>query len=168
MAKFILEVQSNTRDSDDAAVDTRKRDFAIGVSNYFKKLASGTHPYDTAVVARSAGVCAIGKVTFATSSGTVGVVINGVTITVTWGTDDTVSAALLAAAINASTNALIQNVVTATSALGVTTVTASAPGISGNWITFVASGTNVSVTGARLGTGAGSTAGSETRVAHAF
>lgn len=44
----------------------------------------------------------------ASGSGTVGIVISAVTLTATWATSDTVSAALIAAVINASTNAKIQ------------------------------------------------------------
>lgn len=100
-------------------------------------------------------VAASGTITMASSSGTVGCIINGVTITVTWATSDTVSAALLVAAINASTNALVQYHVTASSVAGVTTITALKKGISGNTITLAASGTNVTASGARLTGGTG-------------
>jgi len=53
------------------------------------------------VAANTAGISASG-------SGTVGIVISAVTLTATWATDDTISAALIAAVINASTNAKIQ------------------------------------------------------------
>lgn len=52
-------------------------------------------------------------ITLASSSGAVGAVINGVTVTATWATSDTVSAGLIAAAINASSNALVQGLVRA-------------------------------------------------------
>ena len=70
-------------------------------------VGSGTDP----VAACTAGISASG-------SGAVGMVINGVTITDTWATSDTASAALVAAAINASTNALVQYVVGATNLFG--------------------------------------------------
>lgn len=59
-------------------------------------------------------------------------------------------AASLAAAIVRSATALVVDVVTATSALGVTTITALGPGIEGNAITLSASGTGPTASGARL------------------
>lgn len=50
--------------------------------------------------------------TISGGSGAVGAIINGVTVTATWATSDTNSAALAAAAINASSNALVQGLVT--------------------------------------------------------
>ncbi len=50
----------------------------------------------------------------ASGSDTVGIVVAGVTLTATWATDDTVSAALVAAVINASTNAKIQYLIGST------------------------------------------------------
>jgi hypothetical protein len=47
-------------------------------------------------------------------SGAVGAVINGVSLTDTWATSDTNAAGLVAAVINASTNALVQHLVGAT------------------------------------------------------
>lgn len=63
----------------------------------FTLVGSSTDPAS----ACSAGISASG-------SGTVGIVIAGVTLTATWATSDTVSAGLIAAVINASTNAKIQ------------------------------------------------------------
>lgn len=104
----------------------------------------------TAVVSvAQGGAKASGTLTLATASGTVGGTINGVSITVTWATSDTLSAAALATAIRASVNPLIAGVVTATSNLGVVTITAVSYGAAGN-VTLVASGTNVTASGARL------------------
>jgi len=103
-------------------------------------------------------VAASGTLTMASSSGTVGGSINGVAITVTWATSDTLSAAALATAINASANALVAGHVTATSALGVVTITARNKGVTGNAITLAASGTNVTASGARLAGGTAATA----------
>ncbi len=50
----------------------------------------------------------------ASGSGTVGIVIAGVTLTATWASSDTNSAGLIAAAINASTNAKIQYLIGST------------------------------------------------------
>lgn len=52
-------------------------------------------------------------VTMASSTGTVGATINGVGVTVTWATSDANSSTLFAAAVNASTNALVQYLVQA-------------------------------------------------------
>lgn len=65
----------------------------------------------------------------ATGSGAVGVTINGVAVTATWATSDTNSCGLVAAAINASTNALVQGFMTAnnlTATLTLTSVPAGA------------------------------------------
>ena len=93
---------------------------------------------------------ASGTLTLSTASGAVGGVINGVTITATAAGGDTASAALIAAAINASTNALVLNIVRATSAGAVVTISAVASGAQGNTITLAASGTGVTASGTRL------------------
>lgn len=102
--------------------------------------------------ARSAATLAGG------ANNSVGVTINGVTITtnVTTAASDTAAAVLVAADINASSNALVAPFVSATSALGVVTVTADNKGVAGNTITLAASGTGATASGARL------TGGSET------
>lgn len=128
------------------------------VINFLAALNSGSISGLTVdVLANSSGTPtkASGTITMATSSGTVGATINGVAITVTWATSDTNSAALLAAAINASSNALVSGYVTATSAAGVVTITATQKSAWGNAITLAASGTNVTASGARLTGGAG-------------
>lgn len=97
--------------------------------------------------AQVAAAKASGTFTFATASGSCVATINGQTVTVTaTGTDATDSAAM-ATAILASEKVGIRGVVTATSALGVVTVTAlqSGPGDiakTGNGITTTATGTN--------------------------
>lgn len=120
-----------------------------GATASVARLAGGT-------VASSAGAQAAGTWTTSTGSGVMGVALNGVAITVTWATSDTATATALAAAINSSTNALVQGIVFAASALGVVTITAVRGGISGNAITLATSGagTGQSVSGARLTGGA--------------
>lgn len=103
----------------------------------------------------SAPARASGTLTLSSASGAVGGVINGVTITDTASGGDTASAALVAAAINASTNALVAGIVTASSAAAVVTVTAIDATKTGNAITLVASGTGVTASGARLTGGTG-------------
>lgn len=145
-----------------------RKQLARRIINALESFTSGTKRAKTLEVFPNnadALVQASGTLTLATSSGAVGGVINGVTITDTWATSDTVSAALVAAAINASTNALVQNIVTATSALGVVTVGAVQSGSLGNTITLAASGTNVTASVARL---AGGTGGSAARTSVTF
>lgn len=79
------------------------------------------------------------------------------------GADVTGTAANLAAAINAGagagtaygTGTVANSDVTATSALGVVTITARVPGTGGNSITLTKSGTDITVSGATLASGTG-------------
>lgn len=100
---------------------------------------------------------ATGTVTLSSSSGSVSAIINGVTSSATFVTDDTATASLLSAAINNNTNALVRGQVTATSALGVVTITAVTSGTAGNLITLAASGTGATASGTRLTSGATNT-----------
>lgn len=104
----------------------------------------------TVVLGQGTGTKASGTLTFSSASGTVGASINGVAITVTAAGGDTNTAALWAAAVNASVNPLVAGIVTASSALGVATVTAVVHGVTANAITLAASGTGVTASGARL------------------
>lgn len=67
-------------------------------------------------------------VKFATSSGVVGATINGVAVTVTWATSDANSGTLFAAAVNASTNALVQYLVQACNIAGTVALASVAAG----------------------------------------
>lgn len=108
------------------------------------------------------GVAASGTLTLASVVATNTCAVNGVTFTcvasaptnvqfVKGGTD-TVTAANLAAAINASTNPALLGSVAATSTGAVVTVTAIEPGLSGNGYTLTA-GTNFTRSGANLTSG---------------
>ena len=99
-------------------------------------------------------VAASGTLTISSGSGSVAALINGVSIAVAWTTSDANTASLLAAAINASVNPLVEPFVVASAALGVVTVTAMEPGVSGNTITLAASGTGITASGNRLTGGA--------------
>lgn len=114
-----------------------------GASASAARLASGA----------TVGTQASGTYTMASSSGTMAIVINGVSNSVTWGTGDTESAAALAAKVQLDTSALIRSVVDVTAALGVITVTAVRSGYQGNYITFTGSGTNATLTGSGYLTG---------------
>lgn len=103
---------------------------------------------------------ATGTVTIASGAGLTTATFGGilgnpdVTASVTWATSDTVTAAALAAAINA----LINCPVVASSAAGVVTVYATTAGTGttntgGNSVTLAGSGTGVTVSGAKLTNG---------------
>lgn len=100
----------------------------------------------------NAAVAATGTVTYESATGTLTTTINGVGVTADAGVDDTASAVAMAAAINASGNALVNKHVTATSAAGVVTITAIVPGYAGNAVTLAASagGGTATASGARL------------------
>lgn len=118
--------------------------------NYLSGLAGGARRNQVTLSVLRNLVAASGTVTISSGSGTITATINGVAIEVTWGTSDTATATALAAAINASENALVADHVTASAASGVVTITASSPGQFGNVITLAASGTGATASGARL------------------
>lgn len=98
---------------------------------------------------------AVGGITMSGGAGTVGVTLNGVALTATYATSDTNSCGLVAAAINASTNALVQGFVTANNLTATLTLTSTAAGdtvdVCGYRFTAV-SGTPVTiVSGGNLG-----------------
>lgn len=139
---------------------SRRRNEAIQlVVGFLRGLVAGTQKGTAVTInagtATTSLVPAAGTVTISSGSGTITATINGVAIAVTWGTSDTATAAALAAAINASTNALVQYLVAATSVAGVVTIRALQPGITGNTITLAASGTGATASGARLVGGVG-------------
>lgn len=130
--------------------------------------AQGTgQPPSINIVVQDNEVQAKATVTF-TGVGAIGdtIIINGVTFTgavaaaanvYAIGASATTSAAGLAAAINASVTAFVSGYVTATSALGVCTVTSAFYGLAGNQTTIaegVDSGAVMTVSSAKLITGA--------------
>jgi len=131
------------------------------LAKHFQSLASGSGPGESgensvlmqAGSTAAAAVAATGTITMATSSGTVGATIGGTAVTVTWATSDEHTQALLAAAINA--DATVNKWVYATASAKVCTLTALQPGVLGNNVTLVLSGTNVTVSGAKLTGGVG-------------
>lgn len=123
-------------------------------------------PWDPTADSNAASTFATGTVTFSTAVPTAGetVTINGQAITfaaeadvdteweVAIGADLTETAANLAALINNQRNEFGTDFpITATSALGVTTV--RAPGDAGEAVTLAEAGTNIAVSGANLATG---------------
>lgn len=111
-------------------------------------------------------VAASGTVTCASALAADTVTVSGVVLTAVSGApganqfdisgSNTAAAVSLAAAMNA--NATISGLVTATSALGVVTVTAKVKGVVGNAITLASSdGTRLAVSAARLASGSNGT-----------
>lgn len=72
--------------------------------------------------------CANAGLAMASGTGAVGATINGVTVTATWATSDANSCALVANAINSSSNALVQGFVSATNLTATLTLTGVAAG----------------------------------------
>lgn len=160
-------IQAKSRASLDKLIvdSTQPRSMALRLAEHFEALAAGNEQGTLEVyVGDTTGVKASGTVTIASGSGTVHIVINGVDFSRTWATDDTTTAAAFATAINASSNALVTGHVTATSALGVVTITAVEKGKAGNAITTSASGTGMTANQTRLTAGAG---GGTTKVSYA-
>lgn len=116
----------------------------------------------------SDAVAASGTLTISGGTGTVGGVIAGTTVTVTWADSDVATATALAAAINAN-GTIGGTVVNATNLIGgddngqgavatnIVTVSYFNPSPDGDAITLVASGTGVTASGATLSGSAGTT-----------
>lgn len=111
--------------------------------------ASGTFTL-VSVVATDA--CTIGKTTFTFTSTPSTSTATAQDVEVD-GADDTADAAALAAAINA--NEATKEIVYATSALGVVTVTARTPGVIGNYINISDADTTITTSAAYLSGGTG-------------
>lgn len=116
---------------------------AIAVQNNATQ-ASGTLTLSSTVATNT---CAINGVTFTCESG--GASGNQFNV----GGSDTLTAANLASAINGSATTGVKGIITATSALGVVTVKATLPGITGNGYAL-AGGTNISANVSLLAGGA--------------
>jgi phage tail sheath gpL-like len=130
--------------------------------NYLKALNGSGKPQSNTLDVRDSAVAASGTLTLSGATGTVGAIINGVSVTVTAAGGDTATAAAIAVAINASVNALVQNIVTASASGAVVTITAVVPGVTGNCITLAESGAGLTASGARL------TGGTETVLSYSF
>lgn len=137
-----------------SSVSTRQPDSIQRISSYFAAIAGG--PFAGSCVVTTGAVQATGLITVTSTGPT-----NGETITIantvftaeTSGATGnqfninasaTVVAANIAAAVNASAD--MAGIVTATSALGVVTLTAVAPGNIGNGLALAESATNTTVT----------------------
>lgn len=126
----------------------------VSIANAFRNIGRlfedvGLGAKDFNGIIASGGVQASGTVTLSSSVSTDTVTINGTVFTevasgatnnqFNHGASDTITAANLAAAINASTTPNIQNNVSATSALAVVTVLSKAQGTIGNFQTLAIS-----------------------------
>ncbi len=110
-------------------------------------------------IAQWEGAQASGTVTISgADGGTYRATVNGVNCDAT-GTngDDSATATSLAAAVNSSTDALVQGLVHASASSGVVTITAVHGGPQGNAITLAATGTGATASGALLTGGAAPT-----------
>jgi hypothetical protein len=88
----------------------------VAFAQWFEAVAGGVQNGSVEILIHRGSTAATPKpaatlVTFATSSGATGAVINGVTITVTWATNDITSMTALMVAILASSNALVAGLV---------------------------------------------------------
>ncbi len=141
---------------------------AENLESYFRSLMGGATALGSRIPLTQAIRCdvnpvrATGTFTLSTSSGALDFIINGVTVTSTLSSGDTLNAAAAAAAINASTDALIMGRVTATSAASgndaIVTITAVNAGADANGFTTAASGTGNTADQARLVGGTDGTA----------
>ena len=142
---------------------SRRRNEAVNlVIGFIRGLVSGTLKGSAMTInagtATTALASAAGTVTLASgASGTYTATINGVAVTVTFATSLSNTATLLAAAINSSTNALVQYHVRAAATGAVVALVAQQPGITGNTITLAASASvgTATASGARLTGGTG-------------
>lgn len=158
MAKTSITLTHGRASDYQGKASMRARAVATRFTNLLDGCVSGALPGATGFSV--AQTQATGKLTLSSASGTVGGVINGVSVTVTAAGGDIATAGLIAAAINASANALVNQHVTASNldasgtATAVVTLTAVSPGPAGNAVTLAASGTGVTASGARLTGGA--------------
>ena len=123
------------------------RGFLVKIANLAWGINNGSLPCASVTAGLSAtdAVRASAEVT-ATSSGNLGTVINGTTVTTTFATSADVTATAAVADINANTT--VNKLVTATkSGTGKFVVTANLPGILGNACTLTVTGTGASATG---------------------
>ena len=137
--------------------------------NAFKNFISGFRK--AKMIIATTAVKASGTYTLTSAIATDVVTINGTAFTCVSsgatgnqfnvGADDTETAANLAASINASSD--LTGIVTATSALGVVTVSAAIPSKMGNAITIASSDATIVASGARL---TGGTSGASTRTVY--
>jgi len=153
----------------------KDREAGLNLSSFFKDLASKAHRGIVDVQTGSAApVAASGTLTLVSAIATDAITIGTTTFTATstptlstdWeidGADDTADAAALAAAINA--HATVSQIVTASSALGVVTITAKQKGVVGNFIPISSADATITASGAFLTGGTGGVTEASTQFA---
>lgn len=95
------------------------REVGVALANLLNGQGAGLVDSATVIANQATmGSCAGATLVLSGGSGAVGGIINGVTVTATWASSDTNSAGLIATAINASVNALVQGFVRATNIAG--------------------------------------------------
>lgn len=144
---------------------TKDREAALNISGFFKDLASKAHRGTVDVQTGSAApVAASGTLTLVSAIATDEITIGTTTFTATstptlstdWeidGASDALDAAALAAAINA--HATVSQIVTASSASNVVTITAKQKGVVGNFIPISSADATITASGAFLTGGTG-------------
>lgn len=160
MASFVVTFSGAWNASDlglDAATaGVDPRDFAQRLQNYLQGLQNGSQSASiTFGKSATDAVRAVSEVT-ATTSGSLGTVINGTTVTTAFTSTQAGTATQAIADINANTT--VNKLVTASPGSSSTKfyVTANVPGIFGNCCTLTVTGTGASATGGgKLGSGAG-------------
>lgn len=145
-------------DGKELLIDDNTQSSGLKLQRFVKNVVSGVDGGEvfTGVAADKAS----GTFTLDTVIATDAVSINGVTFTgvasgatgnqFNIGADDDETAENLAAAINASASALVNEHVVASAAAAVVTVTAKWPGASGNAITIASADLTITASGARL------------------
>lgn len=126
--------------------------------NAITLVASGTSVTVSGATLGTGSVSASTIVDFDGSSGVVGATINGLTITVTWATSDTATAAAWTTAVNLATSTLYPYV-TALASGETSVVSVRVAGSAGNAMTTVAVGTSMTVTGSTMAGGVDARAG---------
>ena len=136
---------------------------AAYLSNMLTSMAAGSEKGTLELETGTALAKATGTFTLASVIATDVVLINGVTLTCVAsgatanqfnvGGTDTITATNMAAAINASTSALVSEHVTASAAAAVVTITAKEFGDEGNAITISSPDSTITASGARLSGG---------------
>ena len=170
-----LSARSGT-DLTNAILETTDRNRVINsLCNYFMRKQSISSGSFDVTISNSALVAASGTVTCASVLAADTVTINGVAFTAVNGTPsgnqfdmsgtNAQTATSLAAAIAASSTALVQCCVTASASSAVVTVTSLVKGLIGNTQTLASSnGTRLAVSGARLAGGTGGQGSTVTNV----
>lgn len=170
MSTLTISVRSNRTQADLVSLykvsASNPREAALGLSAYLRAIAGGMENGSIRLQTGSANpvaASATATISFAAIVATDTIVIAGITLTcVASGatsvqfnrqTDDTTTAANLVAAINALSTLNIY--VTATSALGVVTITSLHTGATANLVTISKTGTGITLSGSTLAGGSG-------------